>query len=44
MLFAEGEDAVEDGEGIAHGAVAEAGDAEEGVGVGLDLLVLYDLR
>ena len=41
--FAEGEDAVEDGEGVAHGAVAEASDAEEGVFVGVDGFIVADL-
>jgi len=43
VFFAEGEDAVEDGEGIAHGAVAEAGDAEDGIGFGLDAFIFYDV-
>ena len=42
MVFADGEDAVEDGEGVAHGAVAEAGDAEDGIGVGVDGFILED--
>ena len=43
MFFAERQHAIEDGERISHGAVAEAGDAEECVVVGFHLFVFDDL-
>ncbi len=42
-FFAEAEEAIEEGEGITHGAVAGAGDEGQGVFVGVDLFLLADV-
>ncbi len=44
MFFAQRQDAIENGEGITHRTIAEAGDAEEGVGIGFEVFILDDVR